>query len=235
MFSDLYPDVAVPKTAGRRVSSVQYQMARTGHHRSASAAGLIIAATTAHHGLTVLHDDADYRTVARHAPDMAEHNIHDTALPRGHRCNRPLHGGGNTADQTPEGDERQPRPVPAAALDGLGHASRDRADCGSWFTWWSGRVAVRESLASGRRQSGDWRIFLRYREEADGHRACARWREFLGVAVLAQQVEVLRVERVYPFLGHPGTGDPVSITESASEQTAPTLTVPGPVLVRARI
>jgi predicted nucleic acid-binding protein len=79
MLSDLYPDVAVPKTAEHWVSSVQYQMARTGHHRSASAAGLIIAATAAHHGLTVLHDDADYRTVARHAPDMAEHNIHDTA------------------------------------------------------------------------------------------------------------------------------------------------------------
>ena len=35
MFSDLYPDVAVPKTAGRWVSSVQYQMTRAGHHRSA--------------------------------------------------------------------------------------------------------------------------------------------------------------------------------------------------------
>jgi predicted nucleic acid-binding protein len=48
MFSDLYPDVAVPKTAGRWVSSVQYQMARTGHHRSATAVDLIIAATAAH-------------------------------------------------------------------------------------------------------------------------------------------------------------------------------------------
>ena len=68
MLSDLYPDVAVPKTAERWVSSVQYQMARTGHHRSASAVDLIIAATAAHHGLTVLHNDDDYRTVARHAP-----------------------------------------------------------------------------------------------------------------------------------------------------------------------
>lgn len=80
MFSDLYPDVAVPKTAGRWISHVQYQMARTGQHRSASAVDLIIAATAAHHGLTVLHDDADYRTVARHAPDLAEQNIHDLAL-----------------------------------------------------------------------------------------------------------------------------------------------------------
>lgn len=79
MFSDLYPDVAVPKTAGRWVSAVQYQMARGSQHRSASAVDLIIAATAAHHDLTVLHDDTDYRTVARHAPDLAEQSIHDLA------------------------------------------------------------------------------------------------------------------------------------------------------------
>jgi predicted nucleic acid-binding protein len=79
MFGDLYPDVAVPKTAGRWISGVQYQLARAGQHRSASAVDLIIAATAAHHGLTVLHNDGDYRTVARHAPDLAEHSIYDLA------------------------------------------------------------------------------------------------------------------------------------------------------------
>ena len=53
------------------------QLARAGHHRRASPGDLIIAATAAYHGLTVLHDDDDYRTVARHAPDLTEHNIHD--------------------------------------------------------------------------------------------------------------------------------------------------------------
>ena len=77
MFADLYPDTAVPKNAGRWISSVQHQMARAGHDHSASAVDLIIAATAAHHGLTVLHDDADYGTVARHAPDLTEHNIRD--------------------------------------------------------------------------------------------------------------------------------------------------------------
>lgn len=77
MFGDLYPDVSVPKSAGRWIASVQHQMARAGEHRSASAVDLMIAATAAHHGLTVLHDDADYRTVARHAPDLTEHNIYD--------------------------------------------------------------------------------------------------------------------------------------------------------------
>jgi predicted nucleic acid-binding protein len=77
MFGDLYPDVSVPKNAGRWIASVQHHMARAGEHRSASAIDLMIAATAAHHGLTVLHDDADYRTVARHTPDFREHNIHD--------------------------------------------------------------------------------------------------------------------------------------------------------------
>lgn len=77
MFTDLYPDAPVPKNAGRWISAVQYRMARAGEHRSASAVDLIIAATAAHHGLTVLHDDADYRTVARHAPDLSEQSVHD--------------------------------------------------------------------------------------------------------------------------------------------------------------
>ena len=62
---------------GRWIATVQHRMARAGEHRSTSPVDLIIAATAAHHGLTVLHDDADYRTVARHAPDFSEHNIRD--------------------------------------------------------------------------------------------------------------------------------------------------------------
>lgn len=79
MFIDLYPDVSVPKNAGRWISSVQHRMAQAGEHRSVSAVDLMIAATAAHHGMTILHDDADFRTVARHAPELAEHNINDTA------------------------------------------------------------------------------------------------------------------------------------------------------------
>ncbi|MFB7518239.1 PIN domain-containing protein [Streptomyces sp. NPDC056144] len=77
MFADLYPDVAVPKNAGRWIGSVQHRMAKAGEHRSASAVDLMIAATAAHHGLTVLHDDADYRTIARHAADLREHSVRD--------------------------------------------------------------------------------------------------------------------------------------------------------------
>ncbi|WP_405138974.1 PIN domain-containing protein [Nocardia sp. NBC_01388] len=79
MFSDLYPDVGVPKHADRWVAATQYRMSRAGEHRSASAIDLIIAATAAHHGLTVLHDDNDYATVSRHAPELRQHNIRDIA------------------------------------------------------------------------------------------------------------------------------------------------------------
>jgi predicted nucleic acid-binding protein len=79
MFGDLYPDVSVPKGAGRWIAAVQRQMAQPGAHRSASAVDLMIAATAAHHGLTVLHDDSDYRTVARHAADLTEHNVRDVS------------------------------------------------------------------------------------------------------------------------------------------------------------
>lgn len=75
MFADLYPDVSVPKNTGRWIDTVQHRLAVAGQHRSASAVDLMIGATAAHHGLTVLHDDADYRTVARHAPDLSEHSI----------------------------------------------------------------------------------------------------------------------------------------------------------------
>ncbi|NBM15118.1 PIN domain-containing protein [Streptomyces sp. GC420] len=79
MFTDLYPDASVPKNAGRWIGAVQHRMAQAGEHRSASAVDLIIAATAAHHGLAVLHDDADYRAIARHASDLSEHNIRDIA------------------------------------------------------------------------------------------------------------------------------------------------------------
>jgi predicted nucleic acid-binding protein len=80
MFADLYPDRALPKGAARWIGTTQRRMAQSGEHRSASPVDLMIAATAAHHGLIVLHDDADFRTVARHAPDVVEHNVRDVAV-----------------------------------------------------------------------------------------------------------------------------------------------------------
>ena len=43
MFGDLYPDVSVPKNAGRWIASVQHHMAMAGEHRSAAAVDLMTA------------------------------------------------------------------------------------------------------------------------------------------------------------------------------------------------
>ncbi|MEV6128354.1 PIN domain-containing protein [Streptomyces violaceusniger] len=51
-----------------------------GQHQSLSAVDWLICATAAHHGLVVLHDDADFRAAARLLSDLAEHNV--IAAPR---------------------------------------------------------------------------------------------------------------------------------------------------------
>ena len=63
--------------AARAYGRVTAAVIAAGRKPRRRAVDLMIAATAAHHGLTVLHDDADYRTVARHAPDFSEHNIRD--------------------------------------------------------------------------------------------------------------------------------------------------------------
>lgn len=76
MFDELYPDLPVPKAAWRWVDSTQYRLAGSGVHRGLSVVDLIVSATAAHHGVTVLHDDRDFETAARTVPDLRERNIH---------------------------------------------------------------------------------------------------------------------------------------------------------------
>jgi predicted nucleic acid-binding protein len=78
MFDDLYPDAPVPKSAWRWVESAQHRLVRNGAHRALSVADLLIAATAAHHGLVVLHDDNDFVAASRVLTDLAERNVHDT-------------------------------------------------------------------------------------------------------------------------------------------------------------
>jgi predicted nucleic acid-binding protein len=77
MFDDLYPDAPVPKTVWRWVESTQHRLLRRGAHRAMSVADLLVAATAAHHGLVVLHDDGDFAVAARHVTDLVERRIHD--------------------------------------------------------------------------------------------------------------------------------------------------------------
>lgn len=77
MFDELYPDVAVPKSAWRWIESAQYRLLREGAHRSMSAVDLLICATAAHHGLSVVHDDHDYTAAARLLEDVRERHVGD--------------------------------------------------------------------------------------------------------------------------------------------------------------
>jgi predicted nucleic acid-binding protein len=78
MFEALYPDAPVPKTAWQWVESAQYRLLRRGAHRAMSVADLLVAATAAHHGLVVLHDDNDFVTAARYITDLVELRVVDT-------------------------------------------------------------------------------------------------------------------------------------------------------------
>jgi hypothetical protein len=75
MFSDLYPDVGVPKTAWRWVESAQYRLLRAGAHRALSCVDLLICACAAVHRLVILHDDNDFAVAARHLPDLAVREV----------------------------------------------------------------------------------------------------------------------------------------------------------------
>lgn len=81
MFVELYDDIAVPKSAGRWVASLQRRAAEKALHRALSAVDLQVCATAAHHGLTVLHDDNDYGTAAGLAADVTERNVHEGPYP----------------------------------------------------------------------------------------------------------------------------------------------------------
>lgn len=76
MFTDLYPDVPVPKSAWRWVESAQYRLLRAGVHRALSCVDLLICACATTRGLVVLHDDADFATAARTLPDLSERQVH---------------------------------------------------------------------------------------------------------------------------------------------------------------
>ncbi|WP_017623678.1 PIN domain-containing protein [Nocardiopsis chromatogenes] len=77
LFSVLYPDVPVPKGTWRWIEAAQYRLVRGGAHRSMFAVDLMVAATAAHHGLTVLHDDGDFVTAARFLSDLHERSVRD--------------------------------------------------------------------------------------------------------------------------------------------------------------
>jgi predicted nucleic acid-binding protein len=65
----------VPKTAWRWVDTAQYKLTQKGQHRAAGPLDLLVCATAVHHGLTVLHVDNDYATVAAILPELQQRDI----------------------------------------------------------------------------------------------------------------------------------------------------------------
>ena len=61
---DALPWVDITPADWRRALDVQQLLARRGHHRSAKLPDLILAAAAERAGLTVLHYDSDFETIA---------------------------------------------------------------------------------------------------------------------------------------------------------------------------
>ncbi len=63
--SALYAWRAMPDSLWIRLQELQLDLAKVGAHRSAGPVDLMVAVTAQHHGLTVLHYDRDFETIAR--------------------------------------------------------------------------------------------------------------------------------------------------------------------------
>ncbi|MGX4737421.1 PIN domain-containing protein [Kitasatospora griseola] len=66
-FSALYTWWTLPEDVGRRVAELRTALGDAGCHRSAGTVDLLVAVTALHHGLTVLHYDRDFETLAEHS------------------------------------------------------------------------------------------------------------------------------------------------------------------------
>ena len=76
-----YPWVVVPHDPWDTMRSIQRELARRSMHQGPSVADYLVVITALHHDLTVLHEDADFETVARVVPELRVQRI--SALPEG--------------------------------------------------------------------------------------------------------------------------------------------------------
>lgn len=65
----------VPKGGWRWVDNAQYKLTQLGQHRGPGPIDLLICATAVHHGLTILHVDDDFATVAGVMPEVKQRDI----------------------------------------------------------------------------------------------------------------------------------------------------------------
>jgi predicted nucleic acid-binding protein len=70
-----YPDVSVPKNVWRWIDAAQHTLVRAGSLRAFGVVDLLVCGTSVQHGLTVLHDDNDFETAARHLTDVRARRV----------------------------------------------------------------------------------------------------------------------------------------------------------------
>ncbi|MFF8836645.1 PIN domain nuclease [Streptomyces sp. NPDC015130] len=71
----MFAPVRVPKDAWRWVETAQYKLTQKGQHRAAGVVDLLLCATAVHHGLTLLHRDKDFATVARVLKEVEQQDV----------------------------------------------------------------------------------------------------------------------------------------------------------------
>jgi predicted nucleic acid-binding protein len=72
---DTYPWVPVPDNAWESVRATRRALAARSAHQGLSVADHLVVATALQHRLTVLHDDADFETVARVLTELRQERI----------------------------------------------------------------------------------------------------------------------------------------------------------------
>jgi predicted nucleic acid-binding protein len=71
-----FPLVTEPEDVLDRARVLQATLATTSQHQGPGAIDLVIALTAARHGLSVLHDDRDFTTIAQHGDiGLLQHNV----------------------------------------------------------------------------------------------------------------------------------------------------------------
>jgi predicted nucleic acid-binding protein len=75
MFTELYPDVPLPRNAWQWVESAQYRLVRAAAHRALSCVDLLICAVATQRGLVILHDDNDLVAAAQHLTEVRERRV----------------------------------------------------------------------------------------------------------------------------------------------------------------
>ncbi|MET9515929.1 PIN domain nuclease [Streptomyces sp. NPDC002994] len=65
LLRETFPHYAVRDTAWDDCAELQQRLADKGWHQCASPVDLLVAVTAQHHKLTLLHQDADFETIAR--------------------------------------------------------------------------------------------------------------------------------------------------------------------------